>query len=159
MPKSATARMNSPRRQVARALLFDDRHRILLIHWRDPDTGREFFEPPGGHREPGESHEGALRREIAEETGILDIEIGDLLTELDQSFVFAGVQYDCSERYFLCRLTGTRKTRPTLDAVEDQGIVGTQWFSRAELAVRPTEDFELPGLLRMIDGVDQRGSS
>jgi 8-oxo-dGTP pyrophosphatase MutT (NUDIX family) len=151
--KSGTAGMNSPRREVARGLLVDDDHRILLIHWRDPDTGREFFEPPGGHLEPGESHEDALRREVAEETGILDIEIGDVLTELDQSFIFAGVHYDCSERYFLCHLTGTRQTRPTLDAVEDQGIVGTQWFSRADLGARPIEDFEPPGLLALVDRV------
>jgi 8-oxo-dGTP pyrophosphatase MutT (NUDIX family) len=146
--------MNSPRREVARALLFDDELRILLIHWRDPDTGREFFEPPGGQREAGESYENALRREIAEETGILDIEIGDVLTELDHSFTFAGVRYDCFERYFFCRVAGTRRTQPILDAVEGEGILGTQWFTRADLRRRPVDDFEPPELLAMLHRLD-----
>jgi 8-oxo-dGTP pyrophosphatase MutT (NUDIX family) len=142
--------MSMPRREVARALLFDDAHRILLIHWRDPDTGREFFEPPGGHREAGESFQDALRREIAEETGILDIEIGDLQAELEHSFTFAGVRYDCSERFFLCLLTGTRRTQPSLDVVESEGILGAHWFSGPDFAARPPDDFEPPELITML---------
>jgi 8-oxo-dGTP pyrophosphatase MutT (NUDIX family) len=146
--------MNSTRREVARALLFDDAKRILLIHWRDPYTGIEFFEPPGGQREAGESYEDTLRREIAEETGFLDVDIGAVLTELDHSFTFAGVLYDCSERYFLCRLIGPRRMRPTLDAVEVEGILGMQWFSGADLADRPTDEFEPPGFLAMLHRLD-----
>jgi 8-oxo-dGTP pyrophosphatase MutT (NUDIX family) len=149
--------MNLSRREVARALLFDEDLRILLIHWRDPETGREFFEPPGGHREGDESYEDALRREIAEETGILDVEVGDVLTELDHSFTFVGVSYDCRERYFICRLAGPRQTWPTLDAVEAKGIVGMQWFSRADLAARPTDHLEPPRLLAMVDELAHLG--
>lgn len=156
---STTAHMNSPRREVARALLFDDGHRILLIHWRDPDTGREFFEPPGGHRERGESYEDALRREIAEETGILDLEIGHVLAEIDHSFTFAGVRYDCSERFFVCQLAGTRRTQPSLDDVESQGILGTRWFSGPDLAARSPDDFEPPELLAMIHRLGRQDPS
>ena len=43
-------------------MLFDDDGRLLMLHWRDPMTRHEFWEPPGGLRESDETFEGALRR-------------------------------------------------------------------------------------------------
>ena len=69
------------KRQVARALLFDGRDRLLLIEWREPVTGREFWEPPGGATLEGESFEATVRREVAEETGVADIDVGECVKE------------------------------------------------------------------------------
>ena len=87
--------MNMPaQRDVARALLFDDEGRLLMLHWRDPVTGHDFLEPPGGALESGETFQETLRREIAEESGITQVDVGDFVTEIDHAFTFAEEGYD-----------------------------------------------------------------
>ena len=137
------------RREVARGLLFDD-ERILIIRWRDPVTGHEFLEPPGGLRETGESFEDAVRREIGEEAGIVGVEVDRFVTEIDHVFTFAGEVYDCRERYFLCRLTDKPRAAPVLDPVEEAGIVGVEWVDLEDLVDRPTDSLEPPQLLEIL---------
>lgn len=145
-------------RDVARGLLFDDLGRVLLVHWRDPSTGHEFLEPPGGVREAGETYEDALRREIAEETGIAGVEVGAFVAEVDHEFTFAGEHYDCRERYYMCRLAGSQRAATRLDAVEQEGIVGIEWWGVDDLAERPPRSLEPPRLLEMLRGLREPGS-
>jgi 8-oxo-dGTP pyrophosphatase MutT (NUDIX family) len=139
------------RRDVVRGLVFDDDGRILLLRWRDPVTGKEFFEPPGGQREPGESHEGALIREIAEESGLVDVEVHGEIGVIDHAFTFAGKDYDCVERYFSCRVTGPGRTELSLDAVEATGVVGAEWFTPGELATLEVDVLEPPQLRALVE--------
>ena len=150
--------MGNQRREVARALLFDEDDRILMVHWRDPATGHEFVEPPGGLREAGESFEDALRREIAEETGLTQVDVVDLVTEIDHRFTFGGEDYDCRERYFACRLSGPRMAPPSRDAVEQAGMIGVAWLDVADLAARPPDQVEPPELLEMLRRLGRFGA-
>ena len=142
--------MSAGPREVGRGLLFDASGRLLMVHWRDPLTGHEFLEPPGGLREAGETFEETVRREIAEEAGLEDLDVGELVAEIEHRFTFGGKDYDCRERYFACRLTGdgTRPTSP--DPVEDAGIIGIHWVGVDELAERPADQIEPPQLLAML---------
>ena len=59
------------------AVVFDEEGRILLIErGRDPRKG--LWAVPGGKVEHGEGMREAVRREVAEETG-LDIDVGDVI--------------------------------------------------------------------------------
>ncbi len=151
--------MKPPRREVARALLFDPRRRILLVHWRDPVTARKFWEPPGGGREEGETYVDALRREVAEETGFTEIAIGAFVKDLDHSFTFAGQLYDCRERYFICRLIGEEAAEPRRDVLETAGILGVRWFGAEELKEMPPDQLEPPELLSMLRLAEARSAS
>ena len=134
-------------------MVFDEDEQLLLVHWRDPVTGHEFVEPPGGVREGGETFEETVRREIAEETGLEDVEVGDLVAEIDHRFTFGGKDYDNHERYFVCRLTGDARKPPSLDPVEDRGIVGIRWIDVDDLAERAPDQVEPPQLLEILRGL------
>jgi 8-oxo-dGTP pyrophosphatase MutT (NUDIX family) len=150
--------MNSARRSVARALLFDHDRRILLIHWRDPETGREFWEPPGGRREERETYVDAIRRELVEETGFTEVAIDGFVKDLEHRFTFAGQLYDCVERYFICHLIGKEATEPRRDALEEAGIVDIRWFRVDELERIPAEHLEPPELLSMLRLIEGRSA-
>ena len=123
---------------------------MLMIHWRDPVTNHEFLEPPGGLREPGESFEEAVRREIAEEAGILGVEVIDFVAELRHVFTFADELYDCRERYYLCRLVDPARTSVVVDLIEEKGIIGVEWVRVHDLVDYPAGYLEPPELLGML---------
>ncbi|HEX6951591.1 MAG TPA: NUDIX domain-containing protein, partial [Gaiellaceae bacterium] len=69
-----------PERETVRAAVVDERGRTLLLRYGD-DYG-QWWTTPGGGREEGESDEQTLRRELEEEVGLVDFELGPLLWEL-----------------------------------------------------------------------------
>lgn len=62
-------------REAARALLLDPHDRVLLVRFEFPNTGRHWA-MPGGGIEPGETAEQAIRRELLEEVGLTDVDVG-----------------------------------------------------------------------------------
>jgi double-stranded uracil-DNA glycosylase len=69
-----------PRRETVRAAVVDRKGRALLLRY-DDEYG-EWWTTPGGGRERGEDDEQTLRRELDEEVGLVDFELGPLLWEL-----------------------------------------------------------------------------
>ena len=67
-------------RHAVRALVIDDDDATLLVRY-EFDLKRSVWGLPGGGLEPGESHDDALRRELHEELGLTDVEIGPLVWE------------------------------------------------------------------------------
>ena len=61
--------------EVVAGLITDARSRVLLARRTEGRDLAGLWEFPGGKREPGESREGALARELHEELGI-EAEIG-----------------------------------------------------------------------------------
>jgi 8-oxo-dGTP diphosphatase len=62
-------------REAVRALVLDPDDRVLLVRFEFPSTGTRWA-LPGGGLEPGETHVDALRRELVEEVGLHDADIG-----------------------------------------------------------------------------------
>ena len=58
-------------REIVRAILIDEENNVCIEKIKDDDGfgPRDYYETPGGGIKPGESHEDALHREIAEEVG------------------------------------------------------------------------------------------
>lgn len=57
-----------------RALVLDPTDRVLLVRFEFPDV--TVWATPGGGQEEGEDDEATLRRELLEEVGLTDVEIG-----------------------------------------------------------------------------------
>ncbi len=61
--------------EAAGGLVYNEEGKVLMIFRRD------FWDLPKGKIDPGESKEEAAVREVEEETGLKDIQLGELITE------------------------------------------------------------------------------
>jgi len=79
--------MDTPLRSihVVAGVITDVRGRVLLARRGEDSDLAGLWEFPGGKREPGETSEAALVRELQEELGI-DAEVGDALIEVPQEY-------------------------------------------------------------------------
>ena len=139
-------------RDVARALVFDPRGRLLLIEYEsirpiDPDApdARSFWFMPGGGIEPGETPVEACRRELSEEIGVADAEIGPLVGTCDGPFHLFRTSRFSHERYFVVRLPDDRIDTARLAETEDNPVRGVRWWTLQELD-RTGERIEPKGL-------------
>ncbi|MER5735352.1 NUDIX hydrolase [Streptomyces sp. NPDC002262] len=124
-------------RQVARVILLDPDDRVLLMHGHEPDDPTDtWWFTPGGGLEGDETRAQAALRELAEETGLTDVELGPVLWRRRCSFPFAGRRWDQDEWYYLAR---TRHTGPVpgpqaLTRLETRSLSGLRWWTSAELS-------------------------
>ncbi|SFY25168.1 NUDIX hydrolase [Streptomyces atratus] len=141
--------MRVEKRKVARVVLLDPDDRILLIHGFEPgDPQSTWWFTPGGGLEGDETREEAALRELMEETGITDVELGPLLWQRMCSFPFDGRRWDQDEWYFLARTTQTVTDTGGLTGLEQRSVAGLRWWTSAELSaaretVYPTRLAEL----------------
>ncbi|MFJ3609771.1 NUDIX hydrolase [Streptomyces hydrogenans] len=124
-------------RQVARVILLDPEDRVLLMHGHEPDDPTDtWWFTPGGGLEGDETRAQAALRELAEETGLTDVDLGPVLWRRHCSFPFAGRRWDQDEWYYLAR---TRHTGPVpgpqaLTPLETRSLSGLRWWTSAELS-------------------------
>ncbi|BCM69772.1 hypothetical protein EASAB2608_05106 [Streptomyces sp. EAS-AB2608] len=136
-------------RKVARVVLLDPEDRILLLHGHEPgDPADDWWFTPGGGLEGTETREEAALRELAEETGITDVELGPVLWRRRCSFPFAGRRWDQDEWYYLARTTQTATAATGLTELERRSVAGARWWTcqeltRAHETVYPTRLAEL----------------
>lgn len=116
-------------REAARVLLLDPADRVLLIA-HVPAAGRRVWTAPGGGLRPGEDHEAAARRELAEELG-LAVELGPWIWSRRETFAYRGVWIDQAERWYLARSDGLEAAAAPLN---DPGTTVARWWRLAELA-------------------------
>ncbi|MFF5564992.1 NUDIX hydrolase [Streptomyces sp. NPDC012623] len=152
-PRGPGAEGGGAPRKVARVVLLDPRDRILLMHGHEPDDpGDDWWFTPGGGLEGHETRAEAALRELAEETGITQVELGPVLWQRTCSFPFDGRRWDQDEWYFLARTAQTEIAPAGLTELELRSVAGARWWTSAELSaaretVYPTR---LAGLLRTL---------
>ena len=126
--KTTRLHSNTPALQsidVSAALIFHDGKLLIAQrHTRAHLAG--LWEFPGGKREPDETFEQCLVREIREELGV-EISVGKLFESVTHAYPEKTVRL----KFFVCRLTGG-KPKPL-------GCEAIKWAGKSELA-----DYEFP---------------
>lgn len=124
-------------RPAARALVLDPDDRVLLVRFSFPWVDYPVWAPPGGGLEPGESPEEGIRRELAEEVGLVDVPLGPIVWLREARWQQASQlgPYDGQrETVFLVRVPAFEPA-PHLDdeALRRELVTGIRWWTLAEI--------------------------
>ncbi|HEX5800570.1 MAG TPA: NUDIX domain-containing protein [Gaiellaceae bacterium] len=121
-------------RQAARAVVLDPADRILLVRFQFP--ARTVWATPGGGIDHGETHEQAIVRELAEEAGLEEVELGPWIWTRTHVFPFESGRWDGQqERYVLVRTPAFEPApRFTPDQLAAEFVTAVRWWTQAELA-------------------------
>ena len=119
-------------RRAVRALLLTPEDEVLLMRIRPPDGRDHFWIAPGGGLEPGESIADGLQRELREELGLVEFEIGPLVWRRHHTFNWDGRRIAQSEEYYIVR---TQRFDPEMsDDVEARVLHSFRWWPAGALA-------------------------
>lgn len=138
-------------RICVRALLFDPAGRLLLFRYRaDPHihnigevpAGSDYWGTVGGGVEGDEDFETAIRREIAEETGHVDIALGPAVWRRRIGLMFYGSPLHIDETYFVARTAQTDLSTAGHTQIERKFVAEMKWWDVA--ALEQTTDLVYP---------------
>ena len=122
---SQSSSLRSTAVEVAAALIFRSGRLLITQRHAKAHLGG-LWEFPGGKREPGETYEECLAREIREELGV-EIAVGKCFAEITHAYPEKRIHL----KFFLAQLTAGEPR--TLDCA------AVRWVTRAEL-----NDYEFP---------------
>ncbi len=118
-------------REAVRGVVLDTGGRVLLVRFEHPVTHESWWATAGGGVDPGETDEEALRRELREEAGLVEFEVGPLVHTREHTFPWGGQIIRQRERFHLIRVD-RHDAAPTID-LEPEGVTEVRWWSLAEL--------------------------
>ncbi|SFL20827.1 ADP-ribose pyrophosphatase YjhB, NUDIX family [Streptosporangium canum] len=146
--------MSTPKiREAARAIVLDEADRVLLLRYDEGDG--VFWATPGGALDPGEDHQTATRRELAEELGVTDVKLGPEVATRSKEHLIYGETTRQIERYFIVRIPA-RHVDPAR-ATQTDDILAWEWWTLADL--RATGQVVYPvGLTELIDSFLANGA-
>lgn len=144
-------------RPAARAIVLDPEDRVLLVRFQFPGVApqedrRDVWATPGGGIEDGETAEAAIRRELAEEAGLTDFELGPVVWTRLHIIPFIGGRWDGQrEEYHLVRVRAFEPhPRLSWEQLNREYVFELRWWTLEELEEADTTcaPRRLPALLR-----------
>ena len=125
--------LDPPARPAVRALVLDPADRVLLVRFEHPVSGASWWATPGGGVDEGESDETALRRELREEAGLAELELGPPVWTRENDFAWLGRLLRQRERFYLVRVAA-HEPAPSIDLTAE-AITDVRWWTLDELDV------------------------
>jgi len=129
--------------------VLDRDDRVLLVQYRDPN-GQVWWATPGGGADAGESPEETVRRELIEEAGLHELELGPEIWRRSPVFAWRGAIIAPQERIFLVRLDA-HEPAPEVDLAAEW-VAGLRWWTLDEIerATEPIVPERLAPLVRAL---------
>jgi len=126
-------------RKAVRALVLDPADRVLLVRFEFPTAS--VWATPGGGVEPDEDDEVALRRELDEELGLLDVVIGPHIWSRHHVIPFLDASWDGQDdRIHLVRVPDFAPTpRLSWEQLRAERVHELAWWTPAELVAAGAE--------------------
>ncbi|WP_420453018.1 NUDIX domain-containing protein [Ilumatobacter sp.] len=121
-------------REAVRGLVLAPPSSLLLVRFEFPTA--TVWAPPGGGLEPGEDHEGALRRELHEELGLVDVDVGAHVWTREHVVAFLDGLWDGQrDRYHVVPVDDRFEPRPALgwDALRAERVHEVRWWTLEEI--------------------------
>ena len=137
-------------RESARAIVVDAAGRVLLLRFENPATREAWWATPGGGLLEGETDGEALRRELAEEIGLHDPEVGPVVWTREHVLPWNGRLVRQRERVHLVRVE-SHEVAPEIDLAAEN-VHGDRWWTLAELDAT-AERVAPPGLAAHVRAV------
>ena len=121
-------------RTAVRALLVDPDQRILLVRFEFPQGTRWAL--PGGGVDAGETFHQALRRELTEEVGLVDVEIGPLIWMRTHIIALIGGEFDGQRDHIHLVRSPAFDPHPamTWEQLNAEHLYELRWWTLAEIA-------------------------
>jgi 8-oxo-dGTP pyrophosphatase MutT (NUDIX family) len=122
-----------PVRHAARVLVFDEADRVLLVQFSDA-RGHSWWAAPGGGLDEGEDHRSAAARELREELGRDDIELGPQIGWRSHTLSFNGQPWMTQrEDWFVARRTHFEIPAEQKDLLRAEHVTDIGWWSAEEM--------------------------
>lgn len=140
-------------RKSSRLMIIDENGRLLLFLYKDEHQA-PFWATVGGELKPCESYVEAAKRELYEETGLIQ-DVDEMLTERDDVYAVArSVPARWLEQYFLVKWPANREVFAAKWTDEEKSTIQTwKWWSLDELLENEASLFKpdwIPDLLRSV---------
>jgi 8-oxo-dGTP pyrophosphatase MutT (NUDIX family) len=145
-------------REAVRAVLRTDDHQVLLVRFEFP-AGRRWA-LPGGGVDPGETPETALRRELREELGLLDVHIGPHVWNRLHIIPFVNGLFDGQrEQIFLVDVAERFEPRPELtwEQLNAEFVHELRWWRLDQIEAATDQWFVPSNLARLLRALIEDG--
>jgi double-stranded uracil-DNA glycosylase len=134
-------------RDAVRALVLDPADRVLMI--RFDDRFGTWWSTPGGGVDAGETDEAALARELHEEVGIGEYDLGPLIWTRTHWLVDMTKWSEQRERHYLVRVPAFEPAPAyTVAQLAAEGVTEARWITLDELVALTTGPRRLAELVR-----------
>ena len=142
-------------RDAVRGVVLDRHDRVLLVLFRD-SGGQTWWATTGGGADEGERPEGTVRRELAEEVGLIDFELGPEIWTREHTFAWDGRIYRQRERYYLVRVD-EHEPAPSIDLTAEH-VHDIRWWTLDELDAFDPEQLAPRALARRLRDIVEHGA-
>ncbi len=121
-------------RPAVRGIVLTPDADVLLVRFEFPT--RTVWALPGGGLDPGEDHVAALHRELAEEVGLTDVDVGPHVWDREHIIPHDDGRWDGQrDRFYLTPVPERFEPRPQLswDQLRSERLHEIRWWSLADV--------------------------